>query len=90
MSNTSKNKYPSKACQITCWYCDKTILKHNFKAHTETVHPGKPVREKVIGAAFDLFQLARKRNVADEVEEDQPANKQSRQTATNENEVDVD
>ena len=79
MSNTSKTKYTSKACQISCWYCDKTILKQNFKAHTETVHPGKPVREKVIGAAFDLFQLARRRNVADEVEEDQPANKQSRQ-----------
>ena len=60
MSNTSKTKYPIKACQFTCSYCDKTIMKQNFKAHTEAVHPGKPVSEKVIGAAFDLFQLAKK------------------------------
>ena len=86
---SSKTKYPSKAVQVTCYYCEKTILKQNFKAHTETVHTGKPVREKVIGAAFDLFQLARKRNIVDEVE-DEPANKQSRQTETNENEGDVD
>ena len=76
---SSKTKYPSKAVQVTCYYCEKTILKQNFKAHTETVHTGKPVREKVIGAAFDLFQLARKRNIVDEVE-DEPANKQSRPT----------
>ena len=61
MSNTSKTKYPIKACQVTCWYCDQTILKQNFKADTETVHHGKPVREKVICAAFDLFQLVKKK-----------------------------
>ena len=61
MSSTSKTKYPSKACQVICWYCDKTILKQKLKAHTETVHPGKPVRENVIGAVFDLFQYSKKK-----------------------------
>ena len=39
---------------------------------------------------FDLFQLARKRNIGNEVEADQPIIKQSRQTETNANEGDVD
>ena len=63
MSNTAKTKCPSKAYQVTFWYCAKTVLKQNFKASTETVHPGKPVREKVKGAAFDLFHLMKLKRI---------------------------
>ena len=61
-----KSKFPSKSCQVQCWCCERTILKLNFKTQTQTVHPGKPVREKLKGAAFDLFEMASKRN-GDEV-----------------------
>ena len=30
-------------------------MKHNFKAHTDSVHPGKIPREKLNWAAFDHF-----------------------------------
>ena len=65
MSNTSKAKYISKACQVECWYCYQTIFKHNFKTHTETVHPGKPVRpeigksDKLLSEAL-CFQMMKK------------------------------
>ena len=32
--------------QTNIVYCDAAILKQNLKTHTQTAHPGKPVREK--------------------------------------------
>ena len=61
--SSPKAKFPSKVHQVICWYCDKTILKQNFKAHNETVHTGKQPRDKLKGAAFDLFQFVNKRTV---------------------------
>ena len=55
-----KSKFPSKSCQVQRWYCHRTILKQNFKTHTETVHPGKPAGEKLKGAVFDLFKITSK------------------------------
>ena len=49
-----------------------------------SVYTGKHVRETV-KAAFDLFQLSRKRNTVDEVEDDQTVSKHSRQAETNRN-----
>ena len=44
-----------KFCQVQCW---RTILKQNYKTHTETVHPDKPASEKLKGAFLGLFKLA--------------------------------
>ena len=62
---TIPGKYPSKSAQVTCWYCDKSILK---QTHTEMIHIGKVPREKIKGASFDLFEMAKasKRSVDEE------------------------
>ena len=31
---------------VLCFYCDIEISRHNIKAHTNSKHPGKPVKEK--------------------------------------------
>ena len=32
---------------VLCFYCDIKISRHNIKAHTNSKHPGKPVKEKI-------------------------------------------
>ena len=32
---------------VLCFYCDIEISRHNIKAHTNSKHPGKPVKEKI-------------------------------------------
>ena len=63
--------FPSKSLKVECYYCNKLMLKQNLKTHTQSIHHGKAVREKVKGSAFDLFTMVRK-NLDDEQDECEP------------------
>ena len=54
-----KSKFPANLVKFNA-------REQNYKTHTESVHPGKPAREKLKWAVFDLFKIASKQNV-DEV-----------------------
>ena len=39
-----------------CDHCGKKINRHNLKKHVTDIHPGKPVRERIVGMlSFDKF-----------------------------------
>ena len=63
--------FPSKSLKVECYYCNKLMLKQNLKTHTQSIHHGKAVREKVKGSAFDLLTMVRK-NLDDEQDECEP------------------
>ena len=44
-------------------HCGKKMKRHNFKKHVQDLHPGMPVRERVVGLmSFGQFVLRMSNN----------------------------
>jgi hypothetical protein len=55
VSNMSNQKTHSRGSCV-CDHCGKSMNRHNLKKHVQDKHPGKPVRERIVGMlSFDNF-----------------------------------
>ena len=65
MSNQTTHSRGSCICD----HCGKKINRHNLKKHVTDIHPGKPVRERIVGMlSFDKF-VSKFSNTANKNEE---------------------
>ena len=49
MESKNKSSVTHSRGTCVCDYCGLKLNRHNLKAHTQNVHSGKPVKERVVG-----------------------------------------